>query len=105
MKKRPSGLSQRATRANISGQLRRCSNISTDTTRSKCPASMSNWLASQVMTRRLTSPRPAAPEAHGVVAMRAQRAREEFGRHLVVLLVGLLGQDRHRGVAHGGDEG
>jgi hypothetical protein len=46
-----------------------------------------------------------APVAAAVLAMRAERAREELGRHLVVLLVGLLGQQRDRGRVHARDEG
>ncbi len=45
------------------------------------------------------------PEAAAVLAMRAQRPGEEFGRHLVVLLVGLLGDQRDRRAAHLLDEG
>ncbi len=59
MKKRPSSASQRATCEKARGQLRRCSNISTDTIRSKRSA-VSKTLKSQVCTRTLRSPRSAA---------------------------------------------
>ena len=59
-KKRPPGLSQRATLARRRGQFFMCSNISTDTTRSKRPAVMSKSFMSQVTMVRLAKPRRCA---------------------------------------------
>ena len=37
--------------------------------------------------------------------MRSEHAREELGRHLVVLLVGLVGEEGNRRAGERGDEG
>jgi len=59
MKKRPPGASHPATRDNSARQLRMCSNISTDTTRSKRSCS-ANAFMSAVSTATLVKPRRAA---------------------------------------------